>query len=261
MAHDEYLMAGQASELERLRLQAQVWEPAGRELLTQLGPGSGQRVADIGCGALGWLRLLAEWVGPSGHVIGTDIDPALLAAAADFVTDAELVKDDLFASQLKPRSCDLVHARFLIAPLGRATELLEAFRMLVAPGGLLILEEPDTGSWHFNPPAPAAQLLIELTLRSFADAGANFDAGRGLPGLLTEAGLEPSMRAVVYALPPGHPYLKVPIQFSVSLEPRLTKLVSLDELRELRAKAEAELSDPRRWGTTFTLVQTWTRIP
>ena len=30
-----YLMAGQHSELERLRLQSRVWEPAGEELLAR----------------------------------------------------------------------------------------------------------------------------------------------------------------------------------------------------------------------------------
>ena len=29
-----YLLAGQPSELERLRLQSRVWEPAGRQLLS-----------------------------------------------------------------------------------------------------------------------------------------------------------------------------------------------------------------------------------
>jgi hypothetical protein len=30
----DYLLAGQASELERLRLQSRIWEPSGRRLLT-----------------------------------------------------------------------------------------------------------------------------------------------------------------------------------------------------------------------------------
>ena len=43
-----YLMAGQLSEIERLRLQSRVWEPAGERLLTSLGAGSGQRVLEVG---------------------------------------------------------------------------------------------------------------------------------------------------------------------------------------------------------------------
>ena len=55
----DYLLANQRSELERLRLQSRVWEPAGRQLLSKVDGGSGGRALDVGCGALGWLRILS----------------------------------------------------------------------------------------------------------------------------------------------------------------------------------------------------------
>ena len=58
MPREEYLLAGQPSELERLQLQSRVWEPSGRQLLATFGEGSGLRALDVGCGALGWLRIL-----------------------------------------------------------------------------------------------------------------------------------------------------------------------------------------------------------
>src|SRR5215216_4217331 len=85
MTETAYLLAGQASELDRLKLQSRVWEPAGRRLLEEIGDGRGSRAADIGCGVMGWLRLLSEWVGPDGEVVGTDIDDAMLAEAKAFV--------------------------------------------------------------------------------------------------------------------------------------------------------------------------------
>ena len=39
-----------------------------------------------------------------------------------------LIKDDLFATSLKPASFDLVHARFELTPLGRVEEQLAAVR-------------------------------------------------------------------------------------------------------------------------------------
>jgi ubiquinone/menaquinone biosynthesis C-methylase UbiE len=113
----EYLLANQPSELERLRLQSRVWEPTGRQLLSKVDGGSGGRALDIGCGAMGWLRILSEWVGPSGQVVGTDIDENPLDAARSFleaegIPNVELVVDDLFESQLEPQSFDLVHARY-----------------------------------------------------------------------------------------------------------------------------------------------------
>jgi SAM-dependent methyltransferase len=259
-----YLLAGQASELERLRLQSLVWEPSGRELLSKLGGGSGARALDVGCGALGWLRLLSDWVGSSGQVVGTDIDESLLNAARSFlqengIANVELALDDLFDSRLEPQSFDLVHARYEIAPLGRGREQVAAHRRLLKAGGSLILEEWDMGSWHFNPPAPAADRLIRLIAEIFAGLGG--EAGRGLPELLREIGIdEPAVDAHVIALKPGHPYLRMPLQFSAALQTRLLDVLSEDELDSLRQEVEAELAEPGRWGTTFTLIQSWGQV-
>ena len=262
--NDEYLLADQPSELQRLQLQSRVWEPSGRQLLSNIGDGSGRRVLDVGCGAMGWLRILGQWVGASGEVVGGDIDESLLDAArallaAEGISNVKLVVDDLFDSKLKARSFDLVHGRYLIAPLGRGPEQVAAHRQLLRPGGSLILEEWDLGSWHFNPPAPAAERLIRLFSEIFDGLGG--EAGRGLPELLRETGIKaPEIDAHVIALKPGHPYLRMPLQFATALEQRLLGLVSADELERLRHDSEVELQEPSRWGTTFTLLQCWGRV-
>jgi SAM-dependent methyltransferase len=264
MSQENYLLASQPSELERLRLQSLVWEPTGRQLLSRLGGGSGGRALDVGCGALGWLRILSEWVGPSGQVVGTDIDASMLDAARAFlreegIANVELVVDDLFDSKLEPRSFDLLHARFEIGPLGRGREQAASHRRLIKPGGSLVLEEWDLASWHFNPRAPAAERLIALISELFAGMGG--EAGRGLPELLRDIGIEePGIDAHVIALEPGHPYLRLPLQFSLALESRLLDMLSADDLASLRREAERELAEPGRWGTTFTLIQSWGRV-
>ena len=61
------------------------------------------------------------------------------------------------------------------------------------------------------------------------------------------------------ALKAGHPYLRLPLQFSVALESRLLEALGEVELATLRREAERELAEPGRWGTTFTLIQSWGR--
>jgi SAM-dependent methyltransferase len=259
----EYLLAGQPSELERLQLQARVWNAFADDLLTPYAEElDGARVLDVGCGALGWLPVLSRHVGPGGNVVGTDVDERLMEAArAEAGDNVTIVEDDLFASRLEP-GFDLVHARFQLCPLGRHAEQMAAYAALLRPGGLLVLEDPDPGSWHFNPPAPAAERLIELIVDTFAAAGSDFGVGRQHGALVRRhLGAEPSITARVLALPHGHPYLRLPIQFSTSLRPRLLELVAEAELDRLEQAAESEIADPARWGTTLTLVQTVARAP
>ncbi len=261
-----YLMSGQHSELDRLRLQSRVWEPAGASLLAELGHGEGKNVVDVGCGAMGWLRLLSGWVGLAGECVGTDVDPAMIAAAEAFrdeerLAPCTLLVDDLFDSRLPAGDFDLVHARFQLAPLGRYDDQLTAYLRLLRPGGVLVLEDPDSHSWRHHPEAPAAERLVEVIREAFRLAGGDFDAGAHEFSLLAERGLEPSVRAHVVALEPGHPYLQLPVQFATALRPRLLTLMSEDELDGLLREASDQLGRPGTWGTTFTLVQTWARVP
>ena len=138
---------------------------------------------------------------------------------------------------------------------------METYIRLARPGGTIVLEDPDTGSWHFNPPARALENLIDLIQEAFLLSGGDLSAGRWNLDLLREFGIDGDVRAEVVALPPGHPYLRLPLQFATSLEERLLRLVSADELGELRKQGEAELQEPERWGTTFTLLQCWGRCP
>ncbi len=250
---------------ERLRLQSRVWEPAGERLLARLGDGRGLRALDVGCGAMGWLRVLSRWVGAQGAVTGTDVDEKLLAAAEAFVSEENLAnvhvqRDDFFASALPAASFDLVHLRFQLAPLGRAMEQVGIARRLVRPGGWLVLEDPETGSWRENPVSPAAACLRQLIGTAFVRAGGDLDAGRRLPEYLRAVAIEPAVNAECLALEPGHPYLRLPIQFATSLRPRLLPLIQEAELDRLLAAAEADLADPTRWGMAYTLVQAWGRV-
>ena len=43
--------------------------------------------------------------------------------------------------------------------------------------------------------------------------------------------------------------------------PEHLKTLSEDELAFLRREAEGELAEPGRWGTTFTVIQSWGRRP
>jgi SAM-dependent methyltransferase len=256
-----------ADRVARSRVEAEIWEPAARELLAQVELPPDARVLDVGCGALGWLRVLGEAL-PDGTIVGTDVDAALLGAATESCEQAgfdhvRAVCDDLFRSALPGGMFDLVHARLQLGPLGRPAEQLAAYRRLLRPGGVLVLEDADTQTWRWAPRAPSVALLVERLRHAYRAAGGDLDMGLRLPDLLRGAGAIARVRTHVFALEPGDPYLRLPLQLADEVLTQIGPWLNaeeLDHLVRLRAGAEAELDDPQRRGTTFTLVQAWANL-
>lgn len=266
-----YLLSDSGSETERLRLQARFWESDARDLMARTGLAEGSRVLDVGCGAMGVLRVLSRAVGPTGEVVGLDLDPRLLSAAqrwADFqgLDNIELLEADAFNTGLRSESFDLVHARFMFCPLGNSPALLREMVRLTRPGGIIAIEEPIAATWRFfggnETWRRKGNRLIEIVTRAFRQGGGDFDAGRHSLSLLGGAGVtEISARRVIHSLSAGHPYRRLPVQFATSLRQRIADhgLAGENELRELMHAAERIALDDDTTATTFTLSQVWGR--
>jgi len=125
---------------------------------------------------------------------------------------------------VKAASFDLVHARFELTPLGRVDDQMATYLWLTRPGGIVALEDSDWGIWHYNPPAPALDHLISFIREAFRRWG-DAEAGRAGTWTFRRYGIEARVRAEVLALPPGHPYLRLPLQFATALEGRLLTFV------------------------------------
>jgi hypothetical protein len=184
---------------------------------------------------------------------------ALLDDLGAFPDARVLVVEDVLGGgiAIEPKAYDLVHARFQLARHGRPAHQLAALKALVAPGGVLLLEEPELKTWTYTPHAPAATHLIGRVAQAFKAAGGDLDAGRRLPALLRDAGLSPHVRTHTIGLEAGHPHLRAPLDLADTLTQRLTDVLGHDGHAALRRQAAAELTAPDRRGTTFTLVQAW----
>jgi hypothetical protein len=198
------------------------------------------------------------------------LDPGVWAATSRaLVDDLDLLplprvleaEDVLGAGAGAPAAAfHLVHARFQLCRYGRPAEQVAALRRLVAPGGMLVIEEPDLRSWTYEPYAPATTHLIGRLAQAFSAGGGNLDAGTRLPGLMRGAGLAPRVRTHTLGLEAGHPYLRLPLDLAATLDERLADVLGDDGLDHLRRAATAELLAGERRGTTFTLVQAWARV-
>ena len=269
MSKEPYLLAGGALELDRLRLQAKVFEPSTEAWLDEIGIETGWRCLDLGCGALGIIGALARRAGPSGRVVGLDFDAKLLAAADVFVAQSglgniELMQGDAFATKLPAASFDCVHARFMFAPLGRDNDLLQEMYRLTRPGGLIAIQEPDSDAWACWPRSAHFDALKGAILAAFRSAGGDFDAGRRTFGMLRVLGLENiRLRATVIGLHGAHPYMRVPIQLASSLRNRIVEggLLTAGQLDLALAGWEGQIEQPETTFTSFVVTQVSGRKP
>src|SRR4051812_33550527 len=78
---DAYPLGRSEAETARLILQHQIYGPLTRQFFQAAGIGRGMKVLDLGSGAGDVAMLLADLVGPDGHVIGVDINAEILESA------------------------------------------------------------------------------------------------------------------------------------------------------------------------------------
>jgi SAM-dependent methyltransferase len=266
---NEYLLARGSDEVGRLTSWAEVWQPETEEMLDQIPIQVGWQCIDLGCGPRGILGTLSRRVGPTGTVLGLDADPAQVAAAGEYArangyANVSLMRGDAYATGLPRSSFDLVHARFLLTPLGREKALLEEMLALARPGGRIVLQESDSSSYISDPPQPAWDRLKELTVAAFARGGGDYNTGRHLYGILRRAGLENiHLRAAVLPLPGGHPFRRWPLQSVAALRKPMIEwgLTTEAELESLLAKGEAIAADDDVFLLSFMVVQAWGQKP
>ena len=188
----------QAWQAERDRLGAldDLFNEATFYRLTALGLGAGWRCLEVGGGAGGVARWLAEAVGPSGQVVATDLDPRFIEASG--IDNLEVRRHDIVNDPLEEGVFDLTHARAVLEHIPERERALERMVAATRPGGWVVIEDSDFGGpmipvlLRYQIPvgsqAPTARLM-QAVAAMFRGAGADATLGPRLPGMLRAAGL------------------------------------------------------------------------
>jgi SAM-dependent methyltransferase len=163
-AKGEYVLATGGAATHRLQILHKLYGPGARRALLQAGLEPGMRVADLGCGVGMVTSMLAELVGPAGHVVGVDFSGAQIAQARARVSaqfsNVSFIEASATDTGLPYESFDLVYCRFLLIHLTEPMKALREMRNLLKPGGILVCEDGDLTSAGSEPPS---------TLNAFSD--------------------------------------------------------------------------------------------
>ncbi|MGW6460467.1 class I SAM-dependent methyltransferase [Streptomyces sp. NPDC055078] len=153
------------------RLGVSFFTPMGRRLVDRVAPKPGERVLDVGCGRGACLFHAASLVGPTGHVLGIDIAPAMIEearkeAASTGVGNVELVVMDGEFPALPTRSFDVVTGSYSLIFLPDARAALPRYAGLLGDGGRLAFTTPvfTDDTFPFLPP-----VFTELIPRSLLE--------------------------------------------------------------------------------------------
>jgi hypothetical protein len=144
-----YVLGHSAQELERLTIQARLYDPFTEQVFRDAGITAGMRVLDVGCGSGDVSFLAARLVGPTGEVVG----------------------------------------RFVLMYNLNPSELLRLLAMHVRPGGLVVFQEPDWSGCRSLPPLPTWSRCWHWISASMQGSGAHPSLGLRLFATFTTAGL------------------------------------------------------------------------
>jgi SAM-dependent methyltransferase len=262
-----YIIRGGVEGRERLRLIARVMQRTTLGLIGRLGVQAGMACLDVGCGGGDVTFDLARAVGPTGKVVGTDIDPVKLdlarrEAEAQQLTHVEFCLADLIEREPEPRF-DLVYARFLLTHLKDPGEAVVRMRHSLRPGGVVAVEDIDFTGHFCHPDCAAFRRYVELYTQAVQRRGGDANIGPRLPGLLAEAGLERiQMNVVQPAGIDGEVKLISPITMENIADAVLAEgLGSHDEVDQIITTLYEFARDPRTVMSLPRVVQAWGYFP
>jgi SAM-dependent methyltransferase len=157
---------------------------------------------------------LADQVGDSGHVVGTDID-------LRFLSDLEhprlqVRRHDVLTDEIEPEAYDLVHGRFVLLHLHQHADLvINKLTAALRPGGCILFEEIDFGTiWgadrHNALSAPTREATDWITSFARSLGVQDPEFGRRLPALFRSSGLVDVESWARYDIsPPGSDYRRL----------------------------------------------------
>ncbi len=168
--------------------------PIAAGLVAELAAQPGERVLDVGCGRGAALLRLAQAVGPTGHVLGIDLAPRMIAATSADVQGlphVEVRVGDATSPDLPPESYDVVASCLVLFFLPDPAGAVRAWAHLLVHGGRMGITTfgPQDERWK-----PVDDLFTPYLPPSTPDPrargrGGPFASDEGMERLLAEAGL------------------------------------------------------------------------
>ncbi|HMI50792.1 MAG TPA: methyltransferase [Candidatus Saccharimonadales bacterium] len=167
-----------------------LYDRATIQCLENCGVGPGWTCLEVGGGGGTIASWLAARVGPSGHVLVTDLDPRFLAGLN--FSNLEVRCHNIVTDPLPEAAFDLIHARLVLVHLPARETVLKRLIAALKPGGWIIDEEFDSVSLPGDPvlnPGEAQLKTQKALFQVVEERGVERRWGRLLYGRMRALGL------------------------------------------------------------------------
>jgi SAM-dependent methyltransferase len=190
-ANSTYLLGNAAREASaRFDALSALFDPGTIRHLEDRGVRPGWHCLEVGGGGGSIASWLAARVGPTGHVLVTDIDPRFLEPLD--AANVEVRRHDVVTDPLPEAAFDLIHARAVLIHLPERERVLARLAAALKPGGWLVDEELDSASLLPDGTIYPGEILLKTQLammRLMDDRGVERRFGRMLFERLRSLGL------------------------------------------------------------------------
>jgi SAM-dependent methyltransferase len=251
---------------ERMNLLAAVREPATMALLDAVNLPNRARCVDLGCGGGHVAMALARRVGPSGSVVGIDLDRELLAvardiAAADGFDNVEF--RDASAEDLSEGDFDLAFSRLLFMHLPDPEAVASRMVDAVRPGGFVVVEDAQFSTCFTYPSCPAYDRWVNWSRETVRRTGADADIGPRLPSILRAVRVDVlGVRIAQEAFLDGpHKRLQEMSMLTQKRAVVSAGVATADEYDAAHAEVQAFVADPTTLVAGPRIIQTWGKRP
>lgn len=169
VTQSDYALGHSQREIMRMISQAATLRPITERLLRSMKIGPGMRVLDLGCGAGDVSMLAAQFVGPTGLVVGIDRNPELLTLASERAYAAGLRQIRYTQASVESFSSeepfDRVIGRDILVHQSDPVGYIRAAARLLSPGGSIAFQEIRfLQRFESRPAVPLWQVTGDLIL-------------------------------------------------------------------------------------------------
>jgi ubiquinone/menaquinone biosynthesis C-methylase UbiE len=268
---NDYVLGHSPEEYERLRRQSWVLEPATRRIFQSIGLRPGWTCLDVGCGPGESMRLMGEFVGPSGAVTGLDRDgkagrEAIERLQAAGTSRYHFIEADIEnVDEIGGTLFDVIFARLALLFVRDPIAVLRKMYSWTRPGGYIVIQDYHVRTINLHPRLEACAELLRVIIETCERSGQDMEFAYKLPAYFVEAGIGvPDGTDIHLPLTSFGPFMAMFQAVCRSLLPRAIELgvTTEEQMQRVFRDIQRAEDDGRYYSALWPLlIGVWKRKP